>query len=224
MISIIENKELIYDIHLYDVILIGTSINNALGNGFQYQIKKSFPEVDIANKNTPYGDIRKLGTVQIVKKYDKIFCLLYINKSRRRPDLCPDYLDYDALESTMKIINDRFSGKRICSTILGNSVYEGEGNKERILNIIENNSDNIDLTLYDYEQPDYEEERNRRWKQIQESIGKVSPEEYREMKKVYYWQNAFGPLTWPPTDMGEREVREFIKQNKNKPIDIPKEI
>ena len=224
MITIVENKELIYNIHLYDVILIGTSINNALGNGFQYQIKKSFPEIDIANKNTPYGDIRKLGTVQVVKKYDKIFCLCYINKSRRRPDLFPDYLDYQALESCMRIINANFPDKRIASTILGLSVYEGNGNKERIMEILETTSNNIDLTLYDYEQPDYNEDRNRRWREIIDSIGKVSPDEYREMKKIYHWQNAFGVLTYPPTDMSEHEVKQFIKKNKNKTIDISKEI
>ena len=221
MINVVENKQLIYDINQYDVILIGTSINNALGNGFQYQIKKSFPEVDIANKNTPYGDIRKLGTVQVVKKYNKIFCLCYINKSRRRPDLCPDYLDYQALESCMQIINNNFQNKKIASTILGHSLYEGDGDKERIMEIINNNSNNINLTLYDYQQPDYKQEQNERWQKIKDAIGKISTEEYREMKKLYHWQNAYGPLTTPPVVMTEHQVKQFIKQNKT--IDISKE-
>lgn len=222
MIIVIENKQLIYDVNQYDVILIGTSINNALGNGFQYQIKKSFPEVDVANKNTPYGDQRKLGTVQVVNKYDKTFCLCYINKSRRRPDLQPDYLDYSALESCIQIINSNFKNKKIASTILGHSVYEGDGDKERILQIINDNAKDINLTLYDFQQPDYEQDRNERWKNIVDSIGKISTEEYREMKKLYHWQNAYGPLSSPPADMTEHEVKQFIKQNKT--IDISKEM
>lgn len=222
MITVVENKQLIYDINNYDVILVGTSINNALGNGFQYQIKKSFPEVDVANKNTPYGDQRKLGTVQVVNKYDKTFCLCYINKSRRRPDLQPDYLNYSALESCIQIINSNFKNKKIASTILGHSVYEGDGDKERILQIINDNAKDINLTLYDFQQPDYEQDRNERWKNIVDSIGKISTEEYREMKKLYHWQNAYGPLSSPPADMTEREVKQFIKQNKT--IDISKEM
>lgn len=222
MITMIENKQLIYDIDNYDVILIGTSINNALGNGFQYQIKKSFPEVDIANKNTPYGDIRKLGTVQVVNKYNKTFCLCYINKSRRRPDLYPDYLEYTALESCMQIINKNFKNKKIASTILGNSVYEGDGDKEKIMQIICDNTNDVDITLYDFQQQDFKQERRERWNDIVNSIGKVSAEEYKEMKKKFHWQNAYGPLSTPPTEMSEHEIKQFIKQNKT--IDISKEI
>lgn len=216
MINIIENKELIYDIHLYDVILIGTSINNALGNGFQYQMKKAFPEIDIANKNTPYGDIRKLGTVQVVKKYDKIFCLLYINKSRRRPDLCPDYLDYNALESCMKIINENFPNTKIASTLLGHSVYEGDGNKEQILNIIKNNSDNLNLTIYDYEQPDYKSVLTQKWLKVIEAADNGDNELYRKLKIQYFWENAFGVLKPIPEDMDEKQIKELIKQWKAK--------
>lgn len=216
MINIIENKELIYDIHLYDVILVGTSINNALGNGFQYQVKKAFPEVDAANKNTPYGDLRKLGTVQVVKKYDKIFCLLYINKSRRRPDLCPDYLDYNALESCMKLINENFPNAKVVSTLLGHSVYEGDGNKEQILNIIKNNSDNLNLTIYDYEQPDYKSVLTQKWLKVIEAADNGDNELYRKLKIQYFWEKTFGVLKPIPEDMDEKQIKELIKQWKSK--------
>ena len=166
MISIVENKSLIYDVPNYDVILVPTSINNALGNGFQYEIKKAFPQVDVINKTTPYGDIRKLGTVQVTEVDNITFCLLYINKGRYRPDINPDYLDYNALESCMKLINENFKDKKIASTIIGHDRYEGDGNKEKILSIIENNSNNINLTLYDYEQKDREQVRNNKWCKI----------------------------------------------------------
>lgn len=221
MITIIENKPLIYDVYNYDVILVPTSINNALGNGFQYEIKKSFPYVDEVNKTTAYGDVRKLGTVQVTTVNNLTFCLLYINKGRYRPDLNPDYLNYEALESCMKLINEHFKDKKIASTILGHSIYEGNGDKEKIIDIIKNNSNNINLTLYDYQQQDRETVRNQKWKEIVDAIGKVSQEEYREMKKLYLWQNAYGVLSTPPHDMTEHQVKQFIKQNKT--LDISKE-
>ena len=216
MIKIIKDKSLIYDVPNYDVILIPTSINNALGNGFQYEIKKAFPEVDNANKNTPYGDVRKLGTVQVVESDTIIFCLLYINKGRYRPDLNPDYLNYEALESCMKIINANFKDKKIASTLIGYDRYEGDGDKEKILSIIENNSDNIDLTIYDYEQKDKEQVRNNKWIKIIDSIGKVSKEEYRQMKIKYFWEETFGLLKPIPENITEQQVKKIIKEYKEK--------
>ena len=78
MITIIKNIPLINDVFNYDVILVGTSINNALGNGFQRQIRINFPIVDKINKTTNYGDPRKLGTVKVINS-TPIFCLCYTN-------------------------------------------------------------------------------------------------------------------------------------------------
>ena len=49
MVTIIKDIPLINDVFKYDVILVGTSINNALGNGFQRQVKINFPVVDEIN-------------------------------------------------------------------------------------------------------------------------------------------------------------------------------
>jgi hypothetical protein len=35
---------------------VGTSIYNALGNGFQRDMKLEYPIIDKVNKNTRYGD------------------------------------------------------------------------------------------------------------------------------------------------------------------------
>ena len=107
MITIIKDMPLINDVFNYDVILVGTSILNSLGNGFQHQVKINFPVVDKINKTTNYGDNRKLGTVKVIDS-TPIFCLCYINKSKRRPDLIPDYLNYEALENCLKLINENF--------------------------------------------------------------------------------------------------------------------
>lgn len=213
MITIIKDIPLINDVFQYDVILVGTSINNALGNGFQRQVKINFSIVDEINKSTNYGDIRKLGTVKVVAT-TPIFCLCYINKSKRRPDINPDYLDYVSLEQCLKLINDNFKGKRIASTIIGLSDYEGNGNREKIMNIIEKNSNNIDLYLYDYKQLDYEQERKDKWYDIINNIENLSPDEYREKKKQFHWEDKFGIFKPMPIGITEYEIKQLIKKRK----------
>jgi hypothetical protein len=213
MITIIKDIPLINDIFKYDVILVGTSINNALGNGFQRQVRINFPIVDEVNKSTNYGDIRKLGTVKVVGT-TPIFCLCYINKSKRRPDLYPDYLDYDSLEKCLNLINENFKDKRVASTIIGLSDYEGNGDKEKIMKIIEANSNNLDMYLYDYQQLDYEQERKDKWYAIVNNIENLSPEEYRDLKKQFHWEDKFGIHTPMPENITEYEIKQFIKQKK----------
>jgi hypothetical protein len=213
MVTIIKNKPLINDVFEYDIILVGTNINNALGNGFQYQVKINFPVVEKINKETKYGDKRKLGTVKVINT-TPIFCLLYINKGGYRPDVKPEFIDYEALEKCMKLINENFNGKRIGSTILGLSKYEGGGDREKIMDIIKRNSDNIELFLYDFTQDDYEKERNSRWKNIVSQIGKITTEEYRELKKEFFWRNAFGIFKPIPQGMTENELKAYIKKEK----------
>lgn len=213
MVTIIKDMPLINDVFKYDVILIGTSINNALGNGFQRQVRINFPVVDEINKSTNYGDIRKLGTVKVVGT-TPIFCLCYINKSKRRPDINPDYLDYDSLEKCLKLINENFKGKQVASTILGLSDYEGNGDREKIIEIIENNSNNLDIYLYDYQQLDYEQERKDKWYSIVNNIENLSPEEYRERKKQFHWEDKFGIYKPMPEGITEHEIKQLIKQKK----------
>lgn len=213
MITIIENKELIHDVFNYDVILVGTNTMNSLGNGFQHQIKINFPMVDKINKSTNYGDKRKLGTVKVVVG-TPIFCLLYINGGRFRPDINPDYLNYTALEECLHLINENFKGKRIASTIIGLDKFEGDGNRERIMEIIERNSNNIELFLYDFKQMDVTEERNMRWDAMVSKIKDISREEYEKMKKEYIWTNAYGIFKPVPYDMSISEMKKYIKEKK----------
>lgn len=213
MITVIENRQLIKDVFNYDIILIGTSIMNSLGNGFQYQMKISFPEVDKANKATNYGDKRKLGTVKVINT-QPIVCLLYISKGGYRKDIIPEYIDYESLESCIKLINDNFKGKRIASTIIGLSEYEGGGNKEKIIDILEKNSNDIELFLYDMEQYDFIKERDSRWKNIVSQIDSISREEYENLKKEFFWQNAFGIHKPVPYELSVNELKQYIKKIK----------
>lgn len=213
MLTIIEKQQLIEHIFEYDVILVGTSVMNALGNGFQYQVRINFPEVDKANKSTKYGDLRKLGTVKVVGT-TPIFCLLYISKGGYRKDIKPEYVDYQSLETTIKLINDNFKGKKVASTIIGVNQYEGGGDINKILDILERNSKDIELFLYDFEQHDYAKERDTRWKNIVSQIGNIEHEEYENLKKKFFWENAFGIYKPVPYEMSVYEIKQYIKQKK----------
>lgn len=213
MITIIKDIPLINDVFNYDVILVGTSILNSLGNGFQHQVKINFPIVDKINKTTNYGDNRKLGTVKVIDS-TPIFCLCYINKSKRRPDLIPDYLNYEALENCLKLINENFKGKKIASTIMGLSDYEGNGDRNRIMKIFTEHTPDIDIYLYDYTQTDYEQERKDKWYDIVNQIGKITTDEYRELKKRFHWENAFGIYKPMPENITEHEIKQLIKKMK----------
>lgn len=213
MITIVKDKPLINEVFNYDVILVGTGILNALGNGFQHQIKVNFPEVDKVNKSTNYGDARKLGTVKVIS-LTPVFCLLYIFKSKQRPDKIPDYLDYDALKNCISLINNNFKGKRIATTFIGASKFDGNGDKQRILEILENEAKDVDIFLYDYDQIDKNEDRNRRWRNITSQIGKITTEKYRELKKQYHWENTYGIYKPIPENMTEYELKQFIKKEK----------
>lgn len=158
MIEIIK-EDLINQTDNYDVILVGTNIYGKLTNGFQLDMKMKYPDIHVANLETKYGDINKLGTFITIDSYNKpTICLLYINKGYNfRPDLTPDYLSYDALEKCLYRINIEFKGKNIASTFIGASRFDGNGDKDKILPILEKNSSNINLTLYDYHQESYPE-------------------------------------------------------------------
>ena len=104
---IIKNRPLIEDIFDYDVIIIGTGIHNALGNGFQYDIKINFPKVEQMVKSTPYADPRKLGTVSVLNE-TPIFCVGFIHQGGYRKDINPDYLNYSALEDVIKLVNEYY--------------------------------------------------------------------------------------------------------------------
>lgn len=189
-LTFIHNKPLIEDIFDYDLIIVGTGIHNALGNGFQYDVKINFPQVEEIVKQTPYADIRKLGSVTVVNE-NPIFCIGFIHKGGYRKDLNPDYLDYKALEEVLNLIDSNFENKRIATTLLGCSQYDGNGNKEKVLEIF-NKLSNNDFFIYDYEQRDYREINNEKWAEITSLVGKIPYQELRKLKDEYIKIRKFG--------------------------------
>lgn len=153
MLTLVENIDLIEDITKYDVILVGTNTYHAMGNGFQKKVRVNYPNTYKLNTSTKYGDINKLGTRVTTSDSSPIFSLCFITHGYNfRPDINPDYLDYEALEKCVKTANIEFSGLKVATTFIGCSKFDGNGDKEKVLDILNNNSNNINLYVYDYNQ------------------------------------------------------------------------
>ena len=191
MVTIIKDKPLIEDIFDYDIIIVGTGIHNSLGNGFQHDIKINFPFVEDALKKTPYADKRKLGTVTVVKS-TPLYCLGFIHSGGYRKDLNPVYLNYEALNDALHLIDNNFKNKRIASSFIGCSQFDGNGDKEKVLEIFNNLSGENEYFLYDYEQRDYREVNNEKWAEIIGQVGKIPHEELRKLKNEYIKIRKYG--------------------------------
>lgn len=193
MINYIKDVDLFNDIEKYDVVLVGTNTYNILGNGLQRKIRKKYPSVHKANLKTKYGDKNKLGTTLNVDIGGTVIMLCYITGyPNARPDLKTDYLDYDALEKCMSYINNTLQDKKIATTVIGSSRFDGNGDKDRIINILEKFSTGIDLTVYDYYQMSRDEENKAQWLEIQkykdtdyELYKKLSKERKKNWKETY---------------------------------------
>lgn len=191
MVTIVKDKPLIEDVFNYDIIIVGTGIHNTLGNGFQHDIKINFPFVEDALKKTPYADKRKLGTVTVVKS-TPLYCLGFIHSGGYRKDLNPVYLDYQALNDVLHLIDNNFKNKRIASSFIGCSQFDGNGDKERVLDMFNSLTGENEYFLYDYEQRDYREVNNKKWAEIIAQVGKVSHEELRKLKDEYIKIRKYG--------------------------------
>lgn len=191
MITIVKDKPLIEDIFDYDIIIVGTGIHNALGNGFQYDVKINFPFVEEAVKNTPYADKRKLGTVTVINK-QPMFCIGFIHQGGFRKDLTPDFLDYQALTEVLTLIDDNFENKRIATTLIGCSQFDGNGDRDKVLEIFSGLSDKNEYFIYDYEQRDYRQVHNEKWAEILSMVGKIPYNELRKLKNEFKKIKKYG--------------------------------
>lgn len=177
--KIITNEDLIWKTDNYDVILVGTSIYCMLTNGFQSKMRMKYPYIDKKNDATGYGDFRKMGTrLTIEEKGNPIISLMYIcnypNKNRV-------FLDYDALENCLRTATAEFKGKKVATTVLGGSLFDGNGDKDKILQIMEDCTKGMDLDVYDYVQLD----RMKEIKLQKEKIIKLKDTDYKKYQKLW---------------------------------------
>lgn len=180
MLKIIKDKDPIWETDKFDVILIGTSIYNQLNGGFQSKMKYKYPIVDEKNRETKYADFSKLGT-RITINDTPIISLMYIC-GYPRPNI--DTVDYDSLTKCLLTANAEFRGKRVMATILGSSQFDGNGDKDKCLKIIEDSTKDLDITLYDYEQKKRADEI-REQKMYLKSLQYTDIEKYNKLKNVF---------------------------------------
>ena len=219
MISIVKDIDLIEKVRDYDVILIGTGIKNSRGNGFQHKISVNFKYVYAELDKTKYDDKSKFGNCLVVppKNGNPTFIYCFIDKGRYKSNLYPDSVNYEALESCLKLIKENFADKKIASTIMGAEKYEGLGDKKRILSIFEKYLSECDVTLYDYHQVDFHIENNsERRKIVSEYLsGNITKEEYDKKMIIFAWNVAYGIYTLPPEGLNIAKFRG-IQKNKEK--------
>lgn len=177
MINIIKGTDAIFHTDEYDVILIGTSVYNMLSNGFQAKMAFKYPQLEKVNNTNGYGDLRNLGKRLTISDSKPILSLLYIAKY---PSSKRVFVDYDALDNATATADKEFAGKKVMTTMLGCSPFDGNGDRRKVLNILKRNCKNIDLDVYDYEQINKRQEIKLQLNRIK-SIKKKDPEKFEKL-------------------------------------------
>lgn len=180
MMTIVKDKDPIWDTDDFDVVLVGTSVYNQLNGGFQSKMRYKYPFIDEENRKTKYADYSKMGTRVTVGKEPSI-SLLYISGNYKTLSTT---LNYEALEKCLQTANAEFKGKKVVTTVLGSTRFDGRGDKEKCLKIIEENTSDLDLTVYDYEQKTRKEEVDEQNKYLS-FLRRTNQEKYQQLKSVF---------------------------------------
>jgi hypothetical protein len=166
MIDIIENEPLITHVNEFDATLVGTNCYQVMRNGFQYEIAKNYPYVLSENYNSKYADIRKLGTILECKMENKpLIFLLFISFGYNFKGDNSPFVDYAAIEKAFKLLNLLYAGKHFATTMIGTTMYDGNGDIDKILNILNRTVTNFDLTLFDYNQESHNKQNKMAYRQ-----------------------------------------------------------
>ena len=178
MVTVIENVDLSKEIKKYDILIVTTNTYCSMTHGFEREVALDYPYVRTANLNTKYGDVTKMGNIlECSEENEPTFIIAYICKGfpRKTKTEIPDFLSYESLEKCLKLINVKYKGKTIACPMLGCSRFDGNGNKEKVLEMMNNIMTDVNLIVYDYYQEQRDEKRIRIFK-----------EEMEMKKKDYY--------------------------------------
>lgn len=198
----------------YDVILVGMGINNSFSRGFANEVAVNFPRVrEEENKNSPYGDRGKYGTVYECKCDGVIFCMCYMHNGGYRKN--KEFLSYEHLRRCLEHVAERYKGKRIASPIIGSSESDGNGDKDKILEIYRRVFQDCDIDIYDFvpeavrdttyremirlkkmkrngdiDVDEYNRAINKLYWIRENGIFKPMPENYKRKRKTFSWDNV----------------------------------
>jgi len=119
----------------FDVIAQGCNCFCVMGAGIAPQIKAKYPDAYTADCATIKGDKNKLGTISFTEKTKPIVVNIYSQydtKGRREGKID---LDYDALRSGIRMMKEKFSGKRFGLPFIGTGLAGGD--EKKVIEIIE---------------------------------------------------------------------------------------
>ena len=191
MVKYIKSDSIIKDIPKYDYTIIPTNCYCLFCDGFTKKVRMAYPYTYEYDKRTNYADKTKLGSIlEVTYLNEPKFLICYVSYGYNfRPDLIKDYLDYEALETIIKKINLLYKGKKIASTLIGCNRFDGNGDRERVMDILNRNVTDFNLTVYDYFQRRYEDEEiewfkiTRFVKEIHQELSKYLVFTDKERKK-----------------------------------------
>ena len=165
---ITDCKDAIFETDKYDVVLVSTTIYSMLHGGFPMKVGHRYPEVMEINDKQPYGDQRRLGSRLTVKTKDDgpivslLYCCQYPNSTK-------EFVDYEALEHCLRTANAEFKGKNVMCDILGATKFNGNGDREKCLELMRTCLCDVNLTVYDYPQYSSVEE----WKRCRKYLAEL---------------------------------------------------
>lgn len=197
MVTIIKDKEPIYETDKYDVVLVGVSTHNVLMGSFQCKLGVKYPIVEKVNDSTPYGDLRKLGKRVTIDDIGKpIISLMYICGY---PSIKKEFINYDALENCLNTANVEFKGKKVLTTVLGSTRFDGRGDKEKCMEIIKRCTIDLDVDVYDYSQITTIEEIKRQRKYFLK-LKETYKDDKQMLNKIKQMAIEMRKQTYLPTD------------------------
>ncbi|MEO1029135.1 MAG: macro domain-containing protein [Pseudomonadota bacterium] len=119
----------------FDVIVHGCNCFHAMGAGIAKPIRQLFPEAYQADKQTPYGDRTKLGTISVaaIERGDTRFQIVnaYTQFQWRGRG---EKVDYDALGQCFEQVAEQFPSAHVGYPLIGAGLAGGDWNiiKDRI--------------------------------------------------------------------------------------------
>lgn len=189
-------EDLIPKIFNYEVVLVPMGLNNSFNSGFRSEIHANFNEIKkLECEATRYGDRRKMGTISAVEIDNLTFVFCYMDKGGYRGG---DSVDYDALESCLFLVKKRYYGKKIASPLIGVGRYDGNGNKERVIEILKDQfggeDEETSINIFDF---NYGDRKLNFFHEIAEARGKfkrkeISSDEYKTIRSEIEWRRKNG--------------------------------
>lgn len=131
----------------YDLIVHGCNCQCVMGGGIAKQIKKAYPEAYLVDTMTKKGDKSKLGTISVYDGEDVKIINAYTQFDYKWDEDNPP-VDYDAIRSCMKLIKERYSGKKIGLPKIGCGLAGGDWDKVEAIIEEELEGENVIIVEY----------------------------------------------------------------------------